>query len=193
MRIWSYSAEKWGRLMEKLLTDIFTRRTAQYGVMLIFILLTAAPLLLLMLAAASALTWLDATSKDAAFAYLQVLALPIQDSGAQIGSTLVATFPAVVAAVCFFPSHVEGTTKASTDLNRLGKGVVICILIGAVASLCSVVLLGVRPALVQDITDVTAFTPSPVELGVLIKGVLGGLLAFDLLYLTTLLGIQNAK
>jgi hypothetical protein len=174
--------------MDKLINDPFTRGLCQVLVAIVFVMVALAPLCFLIILYFFHTGWITDSggTQPVANFFLRALALPIEDSAAQIGGAFIAAFPGLVAAVCYLTK--EGEDKkltATTDLNVVGRVSTIVLIVGAVASLTAVVLLGV------DADTVKAIVADEGQLAPLLKGVFGGLLAFDLLYVTTLLGIRN--
>lgn len=180
--------------MDRLVTDAFTRRLSQILVVVVFAAVAIAPFILLVILGAYHAGWVDNARGTMIIAqfFLQALVLPIEDSGAQIGSAFIATFPIVVASVCYILKYDGGTKSASDRLNVLGRTGSVVLIIGGLSALLSVILLGVDADAIRAIvgTDLTAIPPvdDPTPL---LKGVFGGLLAFDVLYTTTLLGIRQ--
>jgi hypothetical protein len=174
--------------MDKLVTDLFTRRICQIVVAAVFIGVAAAPFVFLIILYFYHAGWISVTGGTMPIAsfFLRALALPIEDSAAQVAGAFVVAFPGLVAGVCFLPTLDPTNKPVSSDkLNIVGQGATIVLILGGIAALLSVILLGV------DGPAIKAIVPDYDNLATLLKGVFGGLLAFNILYVTTLLGIRN--
>lgn len=172
--------------MNRLISDPFTRRTAQVLMALIFIGIGLVPIALLLVIALKATGGLVGGWSDFGQALMNVVALPLQDSVAQISTVFVSTFPVVVAAVCYVIDASEKPAKAGSTLNPIGKASVIVLLIGAVASAIALLTFNASMGLVETINQ------SETQ-ALLVKGVVGGILSFQVLYIVRLLGLENSN
>lgn len=170
--------------MPILIRDIVVRRGAQFLLLAFFGFLVTMPLLAVGILF---FQWIGALYGDwadiAQFA-LRLISLPLVDSTSQVMTVLFSVFPIVVTSVCYLGTTSTSPPSLTDRLNRVGYVSIVLLLVGAVFSAIGVVTFNMFPKLVESINQ------SPTETGYA-KGVLGGILAFQVLYVSKLLGWEK--
>jgi hypothetical protein len=172
--------------MNPLLVDPFRRGLVQVALGIIFAGISlVSPILLLLLAIQSGdglQDWLSLFG----VAFVSALAYPVDNQFAQVFAAAIAVFPTVVAIVCFGVDKTASPVTNTADLNWLGRISIISLIIGAVGSLLVILIFNTSFDLVSQIArdDKTTAAARPVVTGVL---------AFQVVYILKLLGIDSGK
>ncbi|UDL89433.1 hypothetical protein LGH82_30980 [Mesorhizobium sp. PAMC28654] len=117
--------------------------------------------------------------------YFITLASPLANSGAQLISSLLAVLPLIVSTVCFAYDPTQNPPKVLTILNITGKISIILLIIGIVLATISNII--VSSPLSKFVHDVTNDDKNPD----LLRAVFAGMISFQLIYLTQLLGLKK--
>jgi hypothetical protein len=148
--------------------------------------LAVLPLIALIVVLLQRLGLLEGTSFTIAQVSLLLLSLPLVDSASQLATVLVAIFPIVVSAVCFKFS-IEGNTPVSIpEINNTGRLSVLILIAGALFAAICVTVFNVAADVVNTINQNAEQTNYA-------KGVIGGILGFQVFYLARLLGWEQPK
>jgi hypothetical protein len=172
--------------MNSLLTDRFRRGLVQVMVGIIFAAISIVSPILLVLLAVQALQGLQDYWQLFGALFINALGYPADNQLAQVFVAAVAAFPTVVAIVCFGINKTATPWTNSTDLNWLGRGAIIGLLIGALASLLVILIFNTSFDLVKQIAHDDKITAA-------VGPVVTGILAFQAVYILKLLGIDSGK
>jgi hypothetical protein len=181
----TFGAYVGGRSMDILLENGFRRTLAQVIVSALFVVISLPSLLLVILLVIQIFAPLSGPLGEFAANFVRAISAPVQDSAAQTTSVFVAILPAIVAVVCFDVATVEGKLQATTKLNRLGKVMLVGLILGAISSLMLLVVFKVDFSFVDRLSADKAVTTGA-------QLVVTGILSFQFLYIIKLFGIEDA-
>jgi hypothetical protein len=162
----------------------FKRVFAQIVVGLVFLASGLVMLALLILTYIQSRWGLQGWLSDFGKLVVRGIASPGNNAIAEGFAPIVAVFPAIIGYVCFGVEQTAEGLKANSTLNRLGKASVIALALGLVCGVGVLITYNVSFNLLNQIVrieDVTA----------LVGPVVTGVIAFQLLYILKLLGLEN--
>ena len=169
--------------MNRLVSDTFLRHIAQALVLALFLVLALVPILLLLVMYLQAVGALVGFPLSFAQFLLSTISLPLADSTAQVSTVIITAIPVVVAAVCYQPNDATPPGPSDTR-NIVGNIAVLALIIGALAALLALALFTANIGLINTINR------NPAQ-SLLVRGVVGGILSFQVLYLTRFFGLET--
>jgi|GEM_PF-2911500 len=172
--------------MTQFLTDPFRRVLMQVVVGIIFAGISIVSPILLVLLAVQAIAGLQDNWQLFGAIFINALAFPADNPLAQVFAAAIAALPTVVAIVCFGIDKTATPWTNTPDLNWLGRGAVIGLLIGGLASLLVILIFNTSFDLVDQIAHDEKVTAAA-------RPIVTGILAFQAIYILKLLGIDSGK
>lgn len=176
-----------GLAMERLVSDLFVRRTAQV-LLLLFVALIVGLSIVFNIAVIN--QFLGKLTVESRWAYTLVHALrvPYQTEFSAFVVALAGVFPTVVAAVCYEIDGSVSPPAPKSTLNGVGHAFFLLLVVGLAASAIAIILFSVVPGAIAGLAaDNLAETKDE---SVPVKGFFTGTLSFLAIYLVQLLGLK---
>lgn len=174
--------------MTSLITDRAIRRIAQTLLILVFIFEACVPgIVIATVIMRKHSILLHGEMLELARTFFAVISIPLSSTIGQLAAAATTALPLIVGAVCFQIDTASTPWKAGTSLNWTGGFILFLLLVGAVLSLIVVIACSVSPYL--DALNSVAGTPAQATL---VKGVIGGILSLQILYVSQLIGWKPA-
>jgi hypothetical protein len=172
--------------MGRLIEDLFLRRMAQVILLLFFFSLLVLPVVATTIVLLQLAGWLDGALASYARTFLHFISLPLVDSTSQVATVILTALPVLVATVCFQFDPSASPAAVVDKVNNTGRISALLLVLGGAAAAISVVVFNSLQGTVATITQDPEYARYA-------KGVLGGVLGFQVVYLAKIIGWEIPK